>query len=81
MGGDSFLIKSWERNLVSGLVVAFPPAVTDITHDGEGCRGKIKNTRIQGLGWFFTKLLCSFAADGALAIYQLAQQKGNKRKK
>jgi hypothetical protein len=47
-------------------MIAFPPAIANVTHNDQGCKAKVDNARIQSLSRLFTQLLRCFGTDATL---------------
>jgi hypothetical protein len=47
-------------------MIAFPPAIANITHNDQWSKAEVDNAHIQCLGGFFTQLLGCFGTDAAL---------------
>lgn len=61
----AWLEPAFFKQELFGLVI-LPPAIADITHNGEGCKGEVKYPGIHSLGRSFSQLLGGLGTNRTL---------------
>lgn len=74
------LKRIFYRKLISGIAIAFPPAIANYSHNGKGRYHQVKYATIKPEGRLFAQLLRCFCTHGTLCCcisYRQSKQKNN----